>query len=204
MSRRRLPSPAMVIACIALIAAIGGSAYAASKINGKNIKNDSITGKQIKEKTVKNVASAKKAKKAKTANKAKSANKVGGQSAADLKVRWLLIGGNGQIVEQSGGFSILDAYTTNQNVYVDAGEATEGHGLFATIATVNQGDQYSPGTTDTNFNGEVSVARCQTPMVECAPANSKNGNAFVVAPRLSDGNATGPTTRKAVYVEFTE
>ena len=73
MSRRKLPSPAMIVACLALMVAIGGSAYAASKINGKDIKKDTVTGKQIKEKTVKNVASAKKAK------KAKDSNKVGGQ-----------------------------------------------------------------------------------------------------------------------------
>ena len=60
----------MVVACLALIVAIGGSAYAASKINGKDIRKDSITGKQIKEKTVKKVASAKKATTAKTASMA--------------------------------------------------------------------------------------------------------------------------------------
>lgn len=199
MSRRKLPSPAMIVACLALIAAIGGSAYAASQITGKNVKKDSLTGKDIKEKTLKTV------KKAKNANKAKDANTVGGESAEDLKDRWLLIGGNGQIVEQSGGFTILDAYVTNQNLYVDLGEATEGHGFTATIATVNKGDVYAPtGVTDTNFAGEVSIARCQTAMIECAPANSKNANAFVVAPRNSDGSVTGPTTRKAVYVQVTE
>lgn len=199
MSRSKLPSPAMIVACLALIAAIGGSAYAASQINGKNIKKNTITGKQIKEKTVKNVKSAKKAK------KAKDANKVGGLKAKDLTTRWLLIGGNGQIVEQSGGFEILDGYVTNNNVYIDLGESTEGHGFEATIAIVNQGDVYSPaGVTDTNFQGEVSVARCQTSMVECAPANSKNGDAFVVSPRNSDGTPTSATTRKAVYVTVTE
>jgi hypothetical protein len=195
----RLPRPAMIVACIALVAALGGSAIAGSKISGKKIKPDSITGKQIEEGTLKNVASAKKAK------KAKDAKKLNGQTADDLKSRWLLIGGNGQIVEQSGGFSILDAYQTNQNVYIDAGESLEGHGLTATIAIVNKGDVYSPsGVTDTNFQGEVSVGRCQTAMIECAPQNSKNTSAFVVSPRNSDGSATGANTRKAVYVEITE
>jgi len=199
MSRFKLPSPAMIVACLALIAAIGGSAYAASKINGKDIKKDSVTGKQIKESTVKNVASAKKA------STAKDAKKLGGLKPEDLESRWLLIGGNGQIVEQSGGFTILDAYQTNNNVYIDSGETTEGHGFSATIAIVNKGDVYSPtGVTDTNFQGEVSVARCQTELVECAPANSKNANAFVVSPRESNGAATTANTRKAVYVTVTE
>lgn len=194
--RKFLPSPAMVIACLALVAAIGGSAYAASKINGKQIKKDSITGKQIKEETLKGVEKSK---------LSKDAKKLNGEKAAAYKSRWLLIGGNGQILEQSGGFKILDAYQTNQNVYIDAGESVEGHGLTATIAIVNKGDQYSPaGVTDTNFQGEVSVGRCQTDIIECAPANSKNTSAFVVSPRNSDGSATNANTRKAVYVELTE
>jgi hypothetical protein len=42
------PTPALVIACIALFAALGGSAYAAVVITGKNVKNYSLTGKDIK------------------------------------------------------------------------------------------------------------------------------------------------------------
>jgi len=167
-----------------------------AKIDGKDIVKNSVTGKQVDEKTLKGVPKAK---------LAKDAKKLKGEKASAYKSRWLLIGGNGQIIEQSGGFTILDAYQTNQNVYIDAGESVEGHGLSATIAIVNKGDQYSPtGVTDTNFQGEVSVGRCQTAIIECAPANSKNANAFVVSPRNSDGSATGPNTRKAVYVELTE
>jgi hypothetical protein len=42
------PSPALVIACIALFVALGGSAYAAVVITGKNVKNYSLTGKDVK------------------------------------------------------------------------------------------------------------------------------------------------------------
>ncbi|MEO7197638.1 MAG: hypothetical protein ABIZ50_04120 [Solirubrobacterales bacterium] len=196
--RKGLPSPAMIVACLALIVAIGGSAYAASKINGKQIKSDSITGKQIKEKTVKGVASAKKAK------LARDSKRLGGEKGKKYKVRWLLLDELGNIEEQSGGFSVLDGYKTNQNVYIDTGEATEGHGLTATIAINNKKDLYGPVGADTNFQGEVSVARCQTTAVECAPANAKNPNAIVVSPRNSDGSATGAATRKRVYVELTE
>jgi hypothetical protein len=58
----RAPSPAMVVAVIALFASLAGSVYAASKINGGNIKkssipgnrikSDSVTGKQVKESTL--------------------------------------------------------------------------------------------------------------------------------------------------------
>lgn len=197
----------MVVACIALIVAIGGSAYAASKINGKDIKSDSITGKQVKENTLKNVASSRKSKKAQTANTAKFATRadsVGGQRPDDLKVRWLLLNEQGGIEEQSGGFSVLRAYTTDDNVYIDAGENTQGHGLFATIAISNRLDNYAPVGVDPNFSGEVSVGRCQTIGIECAPPIAKNDDAIIVSPRNSDGTPTNQTNRKRVYVELTE
>lgn len=207
MSRRKLPSPAMIIAILALIAAIGGSAYAASKINGKQIKNNTVTGKQIKENTVKNVKSAKKAKKAKTANKLK------GQGPAAFKSRWFLLNERGQIEDQSGGFTVLDAYDTNTNAYIDAGSSLIGKGLVATIAIQNLQNVGGTGPNGSNANGEVSVSRCQIPgVVDCAPANSKNVNALVVSPRNSSGTpaataspGAGPgTSTKRVYVVVTE
>lgn len=51
-TRFRRPSPALVISLIALFVAMGGSGYAAVKLNGKNIKNKSIAGKKLKNKTI--------------------------------------------------------------------------------------------------------------------------------------------------------
>ena len=52
MSRFKLgrPSPALVIACIALFVAMGGVGYAAAtgSIDGREIKNSSVTGKDVK------------------------------------------------------------------------------------------------------------------------------------------------------------
>jgi hypothetical protein len=136
-----------------------------------------------------------------------NADRVDGVEAAALKTRWLLINEAGQIEEQSGGFTILDAYVTNQNVYIDSGASLEGKGLQATIAIQNKIDQSGDGTADPNFGGEVGVARCQTVAVECAPANSKTPNALVVSPRQSDGTATAGTPvnpRKRVYIQISE
>jgi hypothetical protein len=50
---RRLPSPATVLASIAVFAVLAGSATAAtSLINGKDIKKGTVTGKQIKNKSL--------------------------------------------------------------------------------------------------------------------------------------------------------
>lgn len=46
------PSPAMVVALVALFAALGGSAYAASSIGTKQIKNGAITAAKLKKEAV--------------------------------------------------------------------------------------------------------------------------------------------------------
>lgn len=50
--KSRRPSPALVIAMIALFVALGGTGYAASQLNGKSLKNNSVPGKKLKNKTV--------------------------------------------------------------------------------------------------------------------------------------------------------
>jgi len=198
---RLRPSGGTIVATVALIAALAGTAYAAQAvitdssqikgrvINGQKLEKESVGGQAVREKSLKGVNAA-------TLDK---------QTADDLKVRWLLLNEQGQIAEQSGGFTVLDAYQTNQNVYVDTGESLVGHGLSATIALQNLVDVDGAAGADPSFDGEVSVARCQVPnVVECAPANAKNLNALVVSPRNSDGTATAAGDRKRVYVEVTE
>lgn len=156
-----------------------------------------------------------------------NADRVDGQNAADIqkaatdaaatdatakataaKNRWVLINEAGQIEKQSGGFTVLDGYTTNNNVYIDAGEDLSNNGINATIALQNQTDTNASGSaTDNEFGGEISVAQCQQAgTVVCAPANSKTPNAFVISPRNSDGTATAGTQtnpRKRFYVQIT-
>ena len=118
--------------------------------------------------------------------------------------RWFRLGANGQIIEQSGGFSVVNAYQTNNNAYIDTGATLEGHGLDATIGIQNADDgTVRADATTQQFSGEVSVARCQTQETRCAPPNTGNVNTLVVSPRNSDGSATTATTRKPVYVEVT-
>lgn len=185
--KRFRPSASMVVACVALIAAVAGTAYAATSITdtsqikgrvvgGKDLIKESVGGQAVREKSLKG-----------------------------LTARWLLLNEAGQIEEQSGGFTVLDAYQTNNNVYIDTGESLAGKGLTATIAIQNQVDVSGGGGPDPNFAGEVSVARCQVAsVVECAPANSKVDSALVVSPRDSDGSATEAGARKRVYVQVTE
>ena len=48
----RRPSAAFIISCLALVAALGGSAIAATLITGKQIKDRSITGRDLKSNTI--------------------------------------------------------------------------------------------------------------------------------------------------------
>jgi hypothetical protein len=50
--RKRMPSPAMVVALIALAVALAGTAYAAQTINGGAIKKQTIGGGKLKHKTL--------------------------------------------------------------------------------------------------------------------------------------------------------
>jgi hypothetical protein len=50
--KRGRPSPAMVVAVIALIVALAGTAYAAQSINGGAIKKQTIGGGKLKQKTL--------------------------------------------------------------------------------------------------------------------------------------------------------
>ncbi|HKB51333.1 MAG TPA: hypothetical protein VKC63_07880 [Solirubrobacterales bacterium] len=50
--RRKGPSPAMVVALVALIVALGGTAYAAQSINGGAIKKQTIGSGKLKQKTL--------------------------------------------------------------------------------------------------------------------------------------------------------
>jgi hypothetical protein len=50
--RLRRPSHATLVAYLALFVALGGSVYAANRINGKRLKPNSVTGRQVKEKSL--------------------------------------------------------------------------------------------------------------------------------------------------------
>jgi hypothetical protein len=50
--KQRKPSPAMVVAVVALVVALAGTAYAAGRINGNSIEKQSIGAGKIKHKTL--------------------------------------------------------------------------------------------------------------------------------------------------------
>lgn len=216
----KLPSPPMLVSVAALVVALGGTSYAAAQINGANIKPKSIDSSSIK----KNELGSSVIKDGKI--KPKDLSKKVTTSISAGKTRWVQVGANGQVVSQSGGFTITSAYpdapaAANGNVYLNAGEDLSDNGISATIQLQNTVDQNADAiangtsaTSDTNpeFSGEISVSRCNvgaagsataTGPTNCAPAGTQTNTHFVVSPRLSDGTRTAADTRKPFFVVIT-
>ena len=59
-SSNHQPSPALVVALLALFVALGGGAYAATQINGKNLKDRSVAGKKLRTRLIGRCTSPKK------------------------------------------------------------------------------------------------------------------------------------------------
>jgi hypothetical protein len=106
MSRIKLPSPSMAISLLALFVALGGTGYAAVKINGKSIKAGTITGNKFKTKTI-------------TGNKFKNKTLTGGKLKSDTLT--------GRQIKEStlGTVPRADVATTagTANALTDAGKA---------------------------------------------------------------------------------
>jgi hypothetical protein len=127
--RFRRPSPALVIAVLALVVALGGTAYAVKQINGSTIKprsipgdrirNNALTGTQINEARLGRVNEARNATNSKFALRSSAADSaanaldagnasaLGGNppSAFQGRIRWAVISTAGTVLDQSGGIA---------------------------------------------------------------------------------------------------
>jgi hypothetical protein len=176
---RRFPRPSapLLLSTAALVVALGGTSYAAIKIDGGDIQKGTVTTKQIKNKTVKGAdlkpgtVGSKQVKDSSLQAKDFRPGQIpqGPQGPAGVG-RWALINSAGQIEAQSGGFSVTAAYpvlaTTgtdltglraNGNVYINTGEPLGNNGLIATIALQNT-TALLEEPPNTNTNGRAPGA----------------------------------------------
>lgn len=230
-NRIGLPSPAMAVAVVALIAGLSGTSYAAITISGAQVKNNSLTGSDIKNRSLTSsdvkkgslMSSHFKRGQLKPGPQGPAGpvgpkGDTGPQGPAGQRTRWALVNASGQIEAQSGGFTVLSGYVANPagaagNVYIDAGEDLTDNGIAATMALQNAVDQNgdtivngrAPGADNNpEFAGEISASRCAiTGVVTCAPPGTNASNVFVVSPRNSDGTVTVDGARKRFYVTIT-
>ncbi len=132
------------------------------------------------------------------------ADTVDGQSASALKERWVLVGADGMIIKQTGGFSLVNCYAANDNCYIDAGGDVRNNGVHAQIVTANNPD----AGVDGQLSGDTSAAACFFDFVNCGPpgtddSNGGNPGVFVVTPRNSDGSAPAVGDRYPFYAYVT-
>ena len=216
----RLPSPAMIVASVALFVALGGTSYAVAtgSIDSREIKNGTIVEKDVKKSglegsDIKDGALAARDVKAGSLTADRFA---GGQ--LPKATRWVFVNDQGQIAAQSGGFTVKSAFQGNPagaagNVYIDSGEDLGDNGIVASNALQNARDANGDGVmngrapgADNNpeFSGEISAIKCAIPnVVTCAPPGTNTGTHFVVSPRNSDGTVTSGADRKPFYVIIT-
>ena len=125
--KRLRPSPALVIATIALFVAIGGISWAAATIGTSDIKNGAVTAKKLHKNAVTN-------KKIKN-NAVNSAKLQDGavsraDQSGDQRTLWAAVQSNGTVADQSGGISVT---ALGGGGYVIAfGEDVSGRALVAT------------------------------------------------------------------------
>jgi hypothetical protein len=213
------PSPAFVIACIALFASMGGVSYAVAtgSIDSREIKDNTIRAQDIRANSI----TESEVRRRSLDGTDIKIERVGGNAVKEQvleldkigripasSVRWALVNENGDIEEQSGGFTVVSKPgingqpTTNPNVYINAGSSLVGRGLIATTAIQNRLDRGGSPDPDPAFAGDVAVGRCNTAAINCVPAGTNIDDVLVVRSLADNSNVASQTRR--FYVEVTE
>lgn len=140
MLKRLVPSPSMIVALAALFVALGGSAYAAIVITGRNIKNSTVTGADIKNHSL--------------ASKDIKHNSIGGAAILESKLktvpgalqadglsRWAVVNASGQLVRGRNVTSVARTSSGRYQVIFNRDVRT-----CAYIATLGDPTAASPST----------------------------------------------------------
>ncbi len=182
----------MIVALLALAVALGGSAYAVSRISGTTIKPRSIPadrirrnalgGTEINEARLGRVNEAKNATSSKFALRsssaasadnalnsatARSADTLGGNpvGAFQTRIRWALVSSTGSVIDQSGGVGSV-THTLATGLYVvDFGTSLAGKALLVT-----------PNGTGTSGAAAAPCGGALPGAASCAPPSANDGN----------------------------
>ena len=183
MSTRLRPSPALVVALLALVVAVGGTAYASGKINGaaiaghsiagSKLKKDTLTGKQVKESglaTVPHAANADHASSADHAGTATTADTVSGLTVRKVFYAPPTSSAVSTPILQLGGL-VLAATCQSGGIDITA-TSTVDHAHLTSEMYNSAGDGNADGLHHSDF-GPASATHLDS---------------------LNDGNAWGETT----------
>jgi hypothetical protein len=154
MFRRLLPSPAMVVAVVALIMSLGGSAYALV-VTGKQIRNNTVTGKDVRNRSL----TGREFRRDKLGGRAIDEGTlatVPGALVAHGGARFAVVNAGGQLVR---GRDISSVARTGDGRYqVIFNADIRGCAYFATVGSETaagppQNSQISVGSLASNVNG---------------------------------------------------
>src|SRR5580765_2254495 len=126
--RRFRPSPAMVIACVALLLVLGGTGYAAvqalpaNSVTTVQVKNGSLLSRDFKAGQLPRGARGPVG----PVGPAGPAGPAGPSGSSGAGARWALVRPDGGIAAQSGGIT-LAAHPTSGNYILSFGSAVSGH-----------------------------------------------------------------------------
>ena len=154
MFRRLLPSPAMVVAVVALVMSLGGSAYALV-ITGKSIRNGSVTAKDIRNRSLTGT-DIRRIKIGGGTVKESSLGTVPSAFQAFGGARFAVVNENGQLVRGRDISSV--ARTAEGRYQVIFNADVRGCAYFATIGSETaagppQNSQISVSSLGSNVNG---------------------------------------------------
>jgi hypothetical protein len=168
--RPRLPSPAMVVALLALFVALSGGAYAAAKIGAGDIKQDAIRSKHIKANAVKLSDLATMARFSRTTEVAPMQPVL---RLAGLEIRYGCIFDGVDIVPR------LTAHTTVDNVYVSLAFTTGVDGFGQTFVDsdldLDRGESFSLDRGRSSGQGTLLYTRPNGKVVSVTYGFRKSG-----------------------------
>jgi hypothetical protein len=192
MLRRLRPSPALVIACFALLVVLGGTGYAAVQALPRN----SVTSVQVKDHTL--LARDFKAGQLPRGKEGPigpvgpqgPAGPAGPAGASGAGARWALVRPDGGIAAQSGGIT-LAAHPSGGNYFLAFGSAVNGHLILTSGAYAGDpGDQR--GETTAGPCGGGSEGRT-------CPTGFDDANHIWVQTRENGGNPSDHAFYVAVF-----
>ena len=195
---RHRPSPAIVIACVALLLALGGVSWAATalprnSVGTAQLKNNAVTSKKVKNHSLlradfKNGQIPRGP--AGPAGPAGATGPAGPQgpkgptgpagAAGTANIKWALVRADAVIVAQSGGIS-LTSHSTG-NYILDFGGAVNTKLILASAAQAG---------SDTGPRGPVSAGPCGGTPEGGSPCGTGNDTSHVHVQTFNAGDVTG-------------
>ena len=171
---RHRPSPAIVIACVALLLALGGVSWAATtlprnSVGTAQLKNNAVTSRKVKNHSL-----------LRADFKSGQIPRGPAGPAGTANIKWALVKADATIVAQSGGITMTSHSTGNY--ILDFGGAVNTKLILASAAQAG---------SDTGPRGPVSAGPCGGTPEGGSPCGTGNDTSHVHVQTFNAGDVTG-------------